>query len=324
MAASTALAQGRHRHLQSVPDRQNGAGGQIEVVVQDKTARRTRRHRRKDANAAFDSTQGRSRRHPDTRRAHAERAQRGRPACDFAALASVLGRQWRVVESGSTASSSTADSASCERGPPGTRRHRLNPVRRMVTTNMRLSAAFPASPRASTRSGHLRTLCAQWAPSRCGGFARSTARKRSWSAESRSRLRLPHEAREPVSMGSATGPADWGASPTWGDDAARDRESLRLRRARTRMHHDPDLVANSDYRVAQGANTGPPWKLANDAAEDLLRAMDCTRQHIFAAHLSNRIIGRNWRAGARRGDQLRAGMDRNRRAVRGFDGAMWN
>jgi phosphoribosyl 1,2-cyclic phosphodiesterase len=53
-------------------------------------------------------------------------------------------------------------------------------------------------------------------------------------------------------------------------------------------NHDPDLLHNGDYPpLLKRRIAGRHGHLTNDAAADLLRAIDCTRlQHVFAAHLS--------------------------------------
>jgi phosphoribosyl 1,2-cyclic phosphodiesterase len=53
-------------------------------------------------------------------------------------------------------------------------------------------------------------------------------------------------------------------------------------------NHDPTLLANGDYPpTLKRRIAGRQGHLDNDAAADVLRAMDCSRlQHLIAAHLS--------------------------------------
>jgi phosphoribosyl 1,2-cyclic phosphodiesterase len=100
---------------------------------------------------------------------------------------------------------------------------------------------------------------------------------------------VPHDAREPVQFVFGDGARRLGLLTDLGMSTPHVVESLAGCDALVlECNHDPELLANSDYPAALKARiAGRHGHLANAAAADLLRDIDCSRlQHVFAAHLS--------------------------------------
>ncbi|MEO8134985.1 MAG: MBL fold metallo-hydrolase [Betaproteobacteria bacterium] len=101
---------------------------------------------------------------------------------------------------------------------------------------------------------------------------------------------VPHDAREPVQYVFGDGVRRLGLLTDLGMSTPQVVASLSGCDALVlECNHDPDLLANSDYPASLKTRIlGRHGHLANDAAADLLRAIDCSRlQHLFAAHLSH-------------------------------------
>jgi phosphoribosyl 1,2-cyclic phosphodiesterase len=100
---------------------------------------------------------------------------------------------------------------------------------------------------------------------------------------------VPHDAREPVQFVFGDGARRLGLLTDVGMSTPHVVECLSGCDALVlECNHDPELLANCDYPAALKQRiAGRHGHLANDAAADLLREIDCSRlQHVFAAHLS--------------------------------------
>jgi phosphoribosyl 1,2-cyclic phosphodiesterase len=100
---------------------------------------------------------------------------------------------------------------------------------------------------------------------------------------------VPHDAREPVQFALGDGVRKLGMLTDIGIPTPFVAESLSGCDALViECNHDPALLANGDYPpTLKRRIAGRHGHLDNDAAADLLRAMDCSRlQHLIAAHLS--------------------------------------
>jgi phosphoribosyl 1,2-cyclic phosphodiesterase len=100
---------------------------------------------------------------------------------------------------------------------------------------------------------------------------------------------VPHDAREPVQYVLSDGVRRVGLLTDVGMPTPHVAECLSGCDALVlECNHDPDLLHNGDYPpLLKRRIAGRHGHLTNDAAADLLRAIDCTRlQHVFAAHLS--------------------------------------
>jgi len=128
---------------------------------------------------------------------------------------------------------------------------------------------------------------------------------------------VPHDAREPVQYVLSDGDHRLGLLTDLGMTTPHVTASLSGCDALVlECNHDPDMLAGSDYPASLKQRIlGRHGHLANHAAADLLRSIDCTRlQHLFAApEPAEQPAGTRARR-ARRGHQLRAGMDRHRAA----------
>jgi phosphoribosyl 1,2-cyclic phosphodiesterase len=100
---------------------------------------------------------------------------------------------------------------------------------------------------------------------------------------------VPHDAREPVQFSVSDGVqclgllTDIGIPTPFVAQALSGCDALVIE-----CNHDPTLLANGDYPpTLKRRIAGRQGHLDNDAAADVLRAMDCSRlQHLIAAHLS--------------------------------------
>ena len=100
---------------------------------------------------------------------------------------------------------------------------------------------------------------------------------------------VPHDAREPVQFAFSDGERKLGLLTDIGIPTPFVAQSLSGCNALVlECNHDETMLANGDYPPALKRRiAGRQGHLTNDAAGDLLRAMDCSRlQHLIAAHLS--------------------------------------